>query len=65
MAEVKADDVSMALALAWKFRWAVIRPTSSVVRSTLDRSRAPARMVQKPAVPASPKAAAPDLADDR
>ena len=39
----------MALALAWKFRWAVIRSTSSAVRSTLERSRAPARMVPKPA----------------
>ena len=65
MADVRADDVSIALAFAWKFRCAVIKPTSSVVKSTLDRSRAPARIVPKPAVPASPNAAAPDFADDK
>ena len=36
--------VSIALALAWKFRLAVIRSTSSWVRSTLARSVAPARI---------------------
>jgi hypothetical protein len=63
--DVSADEVSIAFAFAWKFLWAVIRPTSSVVRSTFDLSLAPALTVPKPAVPGSPKVASPDLADDK
>ena len=63
--EVNADDVSIAFALAWKFLCAVIKPTSSVVKSTFDLSRAPARIVPKPAVPGSPNVAAPDFAEDK
>ena len=50
MVDVSAEDVSIALAFAWKFRCAVIKPTNSVVKSTFDRSRAPALIVPKPAV---------------
>ena len=64
MALVMVLLVSIALALAWKFRWAVIRSTSSCVKSTLARSVAPARIEPKPAEPASPILATPDVADD-
>ena len=55
--------VSMALAFAWKLRWAVIRSTSSCVKSTLARSVAPARIEPKPAEPASPILATPEVAE--
>ena len=60
MAWVSVVLVSMALALAWKLRWAVIRSTNSCVKSTLARSVAPERTVPKPAEPASPTLALPD-----
>ena len=52
--------VSIALAFAWKFRCAVMRSTSSAVRSTFERSREPALRVPKPAEPGSPKDASPE-----
>ena len=60
IAEVIVLDVSIALALAWKLRWAVIKSTNSLVRSTFDRSVAPARKVPKPAEPAVPSVALPE-----
>ena len=62
--EVNADDVSIALALAWKFLCAVINPTSSVVKSTFDLSGTRSNC-SKPAVPGSPNVAAPDFAEDK
>ena len=63
MADVMVLDVSMALALAWKFRCAVIKSTNSCVKSTLARSVAPARNVPKPALPALPKIGLPEAAE--
>ena len=63
--EVRVEDVSIAFALAWKFRCAVIRSTSSDVKSTLALSLAPARIVPNPAPPGSPSVGAPDSLDSR
>ena len=60
MVWVNDELVSIAFALAWKFRCAVIKSTSSAVKSTFERSRAPARMVPNPAAPGSPRVASPD-----
>ena len=40
----RAEAVSIARALAWKLRCAEIRPTSSSVRSTFERSSDPAEI---------------------
>ena len=63
MADVIVLDVSIALALAWKLRCAVIKSTNSCVKSTLARSVAPARKVPKPALPAVPKIGLPEAAE--
>jgi hypothetical protein len=60
--DVSVEDVSMAFALAWKFRCAVISATSSAVRSTFEPSKAPARIDPKLADPGSPNVAAPEFA---
>jgi hypothetical protein len=65
MALVMVELVSIALALAWKLRCAVIRSTNSWVKSTLARSVAPARIEPKPAEPASPTLAMPEVAEAR
>ena len=59
---VVAAVVSMDLALAWKFLWAVIKFTNSSVISTLDLSSEPERIVPKPSDPASPTVAVPETA---
>ena len=48
MVEVRVDDVSIAFALAWKFRCAVIKSTSSDVKSTFAL---PSFGVKRDAVP--------------
>ena len=63
MAEVIVELVSIALALAWKLRCAVIKSTNSCVKSTLARSVAPARSVPKPALPAVPRMGLPEDAE--
>src|SRR5210317_585928 len=63
--DVNVDEVSIAFAFAWKFRCAVIRSTSSDVRSTFALSLAPARIVPKPAPPGSPSVGAPDSLDSK
>jgi hypothetical protein len=65
MVEVKVDDVSIAFALAWKFRCAVIKSTSSDVKSTFALSLAPARIVPKPAPPGSPSVGVPESLDSK
>ena len=54
------EFVSIDLALAWKFLWAVIKLTSSSVISTLDLSKEPDKIVPKPSAPASPTIAVPE-----
>ena len=60
--KLKVVVVSIALADAWKFLWAVIRFTNSSVISTLDLSSEPERIVPKPSDPASPTVAVPETA---
>ncbi len=62
MVDVNPDEVSSAFAFAWKLRCAVINPTNSAVRSTLEPSKAPDRSEPKFDEPGSPILGRPDLA---
>ena len=59
---VRVVVVSIALAEAWKFLWAVIKLTSSSVISTFYLSSEPDKIVPKPSEPASPTCAEPETA---
>ena len=62
---VRVELVSRPFAFAWKLRCAVMRSTSSVVRSRFALSRAPALIEPYPAEPGSPSDTDPDSADSR
>src|SRR3546814_994212 len=56
---VSVDAPSIALALAWKLRWAAISITSSSVMSTFERSSAPERTAPIAPLPGESITAAP------
>ena len=53
----------MVLALAWKFRWAMIKPTNSSEISTLESSKADDRIWPNAPVLAEPTVATPESND--